>query len=246
MATLKSDISKNEDKLKELDQYRDFLTSLAPSEWQEEQEGQRARDASAAERAQSPEIKFETVPEGAGANDEAQGHEGGAAEPRVELRKLFFTKPKQLLEIYAELESHNLSLITNGQETEEALQDLEERINLEETRMAKERKYLECQIEELKTEIRNEEDLAWFARERTSYFSSNNVDLQERHMQELNDKVAQVYTVCIGENEVCAGFCYCSLPFVQNHYLTVGGNRCAALRTSLAQSSSACSVGRAQ
>jgi len=151
----------------------------------------------------------ESGAENAGVSDD--GGEAGAAEDSAPdagdeggddwRPQLYFTKPKQLLDIYAELESHNLSLITNGQETEEALQDLEERIDLEESRMATERKYLEMQIDELKTEIRNEEDLAWFARERTSYFSSNNVDHQEKDMDQLNGKVAQVYTVCIGENE---------------------------------------------
>jgi len=231
IATVKSDISKNEDKLKELDQYRSFLDALAPPNWQEKAAAQakqaaeaaqaEAEAAQAAEAAEAQEDggneaeagasdgNVESGAENAGVSDD--GGEAGAAEDSAPdagdeggddwRPQLYFTKPKQLLDIYAELESHNLSLITNGQETEEALQDLEERIDLEESRMATERKYLEMQIDELKTEIRNEEDLAWFARERTSYFSSNNVDHQEKDMDQLNGKVAQVYTVCIGENE---------------------------------------------
>jgi len=226
IATVKSDISKNEDKLKELDQYRSFLDALAPPNWQEKAAAQakQAAEAEAAQAAEAAEAQedggneaeagasdgnVESGAENAGVSDD--GGEAGAAEDSAPdagdeggddwRPQLYFTKPKQLLDIYAELESHNLSLITNGQETEEALQDLEERIDLEESRMATERKYLEMQIDELKTEIRNEEDLAWFARERTSYFSSNNVDHQEKDMDQLNGKVAQVYTVCIGENE---------------------------------------------
>jgi len=232
IATVKSDISKNEDKLKELDQYRSFLDALAPPNWQakaaaqakQQAEAAQAEAAAAAAAAQADEAEEgggdeaedgasdgnaeasassgEIPSDGGEASAAEDGGLAAAGEDADNGRpQLYFTKPKQLLDIYAELESHNLSLITNGQETEEALQDLEERIDMEEARMATERKYLELQIDALKTEIRNEEDLAWFARERTSYFSSNNVDHQEKDMDQLNGKVAQVYTVCIGENE---------------------------------------------
>ena len=38
--------------------------------------------------------------------------------------ELFFVNPKQLISMFTELEEQNLSLIQNGQETEEALEEM--------------------------------------------------------------------------------------------------------------------------
>lgn len=42
--------------------------------------------------------------------------------------ELWFTDPQQLLDIFAELEEQNLSLIQNSQETEEALEEMRQTI----------------------------------------------------------------------------------------------------------------------
>ena len=42
--------------------------------------------------------------------------------------ELFFTNPQQLLDIFAELEEQNLSLIQNSQETEENLEEMKQNI----------------------------------------------------------------------------------------------------------------------
>jgi hypothetical protein len=49
--------------------------------------------------------------------------------------ELYFTDPQQLLDIFAELEEQNLSLIQNSQETEEALEELKQTIELTKTKM---------------------------------------------------------------------------------------------------------------
>ena len=41
---------------------------------------------------------------------------------------LYFTDPQQLLDLFAELEEQNLSLIQNSQETEEALEEMKQTI----------------------------------------------------------------------------------------------------------------------
>ena len=48
---------------------------------------------------------------------------------------MYFTDPKQLLQLFGELEEHNLSLIQNGQEIEEQLQDLTERVSADRSRL---------------------------------------------------------------------------------------------------------------
>ena len=49
--------------------------------------------------------------------------------------ELYFTEPQQLLRLFSELEEHNLSLIQNGQELEEQLQDLVERVAMDKARL---------------------------------------------------------------------------------------------------------------
>ncbi len=51
--------------------------------------------------------------------------------------EMFFADPQQLLQLFVELEEHNLSLIQNGQEIEEQLQDLVERTQADRARMTK-------------------------------------------------------------------------------------------------------------
>lgn len=115
--------------------------------------------------------------------------------------RLYFTRPAQLLELFGELEAHNLSLITNGQETEEALQELDERIRAEREECERERAFQQMQLEAAENEIKRETRNAWLAKERASYFSVTSLDKQEEEMAFLGEKVTQVYTACIGENE---------------------------------------------
>lgn len=48
---------------------------------------------------------------------------------------LWFTDPQQLLDIFAELEEQNLSLIQNSQETEEALEEMRQTIKATQQKM---------------------------------------------------------------------------------------------------------------
>jgi hypothetical protein len=49
--------------------------------------------------------------------------------------ELYFTDPQQLLDIFAELEEQNLSLIQNSQETEEALEEMKQNIKMTKQKM---------------------------------------------------------------------------------------------------------------
>ena len=50
--------------------------------------------------------------------------------------ELYFNDPHQLLEIFAELEEQNLSLIQNSQETEEALEEMKQTIKTTKLKMS--------------------------------------------------------------------------------------------------------------
>ena len=49
--------------------------------------------------------------------------------------ELYFRDPKQLMEIFTELEEQNLSLIQNSQETEEALEEVKQNKQLAQHKM---------------------------------------------------------------------------------------------------------------
>ena len=130
--TLQSTLSKNDDRLKELHIYIGFLDSLAPPAWVAAKQKRLAGGGGFGGG----------VSEGDGVG--AEGEAGPAAEDgdagdggeAVNANSPFFTTPQQLLKVFSELEGHNLSLITNGQEVEESLQDLEDRIKEEQAQVS--------------------------------------------------------------------------------------------------------------
>ncbi|XP_013419721.1 cilia- and flagella-associated protein 100 isoform X2 [Lingula anatina] len=117
--------------------------------------------------------------------------------------ELYFSDSQQLLDIFAELEEQNLSLIQNSQETEEALEEMKQNIKSTKRKMEKETAVLKEQIDKLNTAIGKEEtkakDLEMKAR--MFNFGDFNQEDQERMLAELNQKVEHVYRACIGDNE---------------------------------------------
>lgn len=117
---------------------------------------------------------------------------------------LFFTDPQQLLDIFAELEEQNLSLIQNSQETEEALEEMKHTIKQTKVKMEKETKTLKEQIDKLQSQIQKEEAKAADLKIKAKMFNYGEFkadDDQEQHLNELNKKVEDVYRNCIGDNE---------------------------------------------
>ena len=73
---------------------------------------------------------------------------------------MYFEKPTQLLDMFAQLEEQNLFLIQNGQETEEALEELKNKHKATRERMETETATLNSQIADLKQAIAAEEEKA--------------------------------------------------------------------------------------
>ena len=73
---------------------------------------------------------------------------------------MYFNEPQQLLDIFAELEEQNLSLIQNSQETEEALEEMKQTIKNTKVKMEKETEVLKEQIDKLNNAIVREEERA--------------------------------------------------------------------------------------
>nr|XP_002131495.1 cilia- and flagella-associated protein 100 [Ciona intestinalis] len=117
--------------------------------------------------------------------------------------ELYFTDPAQLLNMFQELEEHNLSLITNSQETEEAMEELKHTIRNTKDKMGRETDMLKAQINMLKATIRREEEKADDLELKCKMFSYGEfkAEDQEKMLKHLDKKVEEVYRGCIGDNE---------------------------------------------
>lgn len=132
---IRSDMSKNEDQLRDLQRYKTFLDQLTPSDNLKKtiKKGEMKKEADkfSAEKAKKQK-------EG-GSDDEddnlaaVDGDDSWADIGDEPL--LYFKSPHQLLDIFSELEENNLSLIQNCQETEETLEELKTKIQETGTRM---------------------------------------------------------------------------------------------------------------
>ncbi|KNE54763.1 hypothetical protein AMAG_00718 [Allomyces macrogynus ATCC 38327] len=221
MMTIRSEMSKNEDQLKDYQRYREFLEKLTPPEWlAQHQQKQRqekrkekvedARKEKSARKTVSNRTKVQfgrkvdeddtaqttTANSPVGNSDDGDDDE----EDEEEVPPLYFSSPQQLLDLFAELEENNLALIQNSQETEETLEELKVKIQETEKRMDQETESLRQQIEFLKAAIAKEEDKAHQLEEKAKFFTSSLSEAdQEKILAELNVKVKEVYRKCLGD-----------------------------------------------
>ena len=93
----------------------------------------------------------------------------------------------------ARVEGPLSSSIARAQETEEALEELKARLSETQTRMEGETAGLKSQIDSLKRSINAEEDKRQGLEDRAA--KTTGVQQQERTLEELNKKVAEVYEV---------------------------------------------------
>jgi len=236
MMAIKSEISKDEDTLKEYMLYKKFLEALTPKEWLKErraerrrQRGEKLRSKDSASRrtgAGTPTGSERSAANSTGrggkkvgkgtsnkSTSSIKGKGAGESESATEITddesdsdeepELYFTEPQQLLDIFAELEEQNLSLIQNSQETEEALEEMKQTIKLTKVKMEKETQILKEQIDKLNNAIVREEEKAKDLEVKSRMFSFGEFksEDQEKMLGALNKKVEDVYRSCIGDNE---------------------------------------------
>ncbi|TPX35034.1 hypothetical protein SmJEL517_g02425 [Synchytrium microbalum] len=186
--SIRSEMSKNEDQLKDLQRYKQFLDQLTP------------KDFSGDSKTKSPKNTDGSISAGGEAADEAVDDSTQLEEDEA---PLYFETPQQLLDIFAELEENNLALIQNCQETEETLEDLKRKISETEGRMEDETQSLKQQIRLLEESIEKEEEKARVLEERSKMFSIGGVggESQDKILDELNHKVKEVYKKCVGDGD---------------------------------------------
>lgn len=234
MMAIKSEISKNEDTLKEYMLYKQFLDSLTPQEWRDDRrkikDEKKELRSKPKERSSMSKKKMSIIGSERGSNSSrssrkesrAGSKQGGSPQSKRNDAddasssiyetdeddsdnepELFFSDPQQLLDIFAELEEQNLSLIQNSQETEEALEELRQTIKHTQERMNRETEILKGQIDFLNDAINREEERAKELEMKSKMFSYGEfkAEDQEKMLQMLNKKVEDVYRNCIGDNE---------------------------------------------
>lgn len=219
---IKSEISKNEDLLKEYQLYKKFLDSLTPGEWKDlrrtERRSKRKGGAVVEERVETQSVAGsvasskrkgsptsvdgrQKTPAGDEENEKKEADDSDYESD--EEPQLYFNDPQQLLDIFAELEEQNLSLIQNSQETEESLEEIRQTIMQTEEKMNKETEILKGQIDVLTTAIEKEEEKAKDLEHKSKMFSFGEfkAEDQEAMLDTLNKKVEEVYNNTIGDNE---------------------------------------------
>eukprot|EP00736_Rhodelphis_marinus_P011866 Rmarinus@m.10502 len=204
IAAIKSEMSKYEEQLEECREYKNFLDSLTPTDWFEEQKRKReAKIKAKEERRKAREEARRRALEAAEEGDEDD--EGASPPPEIPSSSdeeeeieddapMYFRYPEQLLDIFTELEESNLFLIQNSQETEEALEELKQKFAETKTRMDAQCESLVSQINTLKDQINVEETKARAYNNRTR--KNADAEAEEHLLEELNAKVADVYVKC--------------------------------------------------
>ena len=109
---------------------------------------------------------------------------------------MYFQRPTQLLDIFAQLEEQNLFLIQNCQETEEALEELKTKYKETKLVMDGETDSLKAQVDTLQGAILTEEDKSKALRERTNHTTQGGLGGKGAELDSLATKVTEVYVRC--------------------------------------------------
>ncbi|GIL86387.1 hypothetical protein Vretimale_11669 [Volvox reticuliferus] len=189
-AALRSELNKYEEQLEDCRRYKEFLDSITPPEWFEQQAAklQRRKDALVAEwqaqcdalrqrREAGMAAKVQAESDYANARTQQQAERAERAikeslallkeimkereppPPNLDFQmdpddeEMYFQEPAQLLSVYKQLEESNLFYIQNAQETEEALEELRQKLRDTKARMDAEALALQGQVSSLQAAI---------------------------------------------------------------------------------------------
>ncbi|KAG7326485.1 hypothetical protein KOW79_009886 [Hemibagrus wyckioides] len=116
--------------------------------------------------------------------------------------ELYFTEPKQLLDLLSELEEQNLSLIQNSQETEESLEKFKQTMKQTRNNIEQEANHLNQQIDAMTVALKREEEKTAELELSSRFFDFGKSKAEEEStLNALGQKVEEVYRSCIGDSE---------------------------------------------
>ncbi|XP_062316809.1 cilia- and flagella-associated protein 100-like [Osmerus eperlanus] len=225
MISIRSDISKYQEILKEYQIYKKFLTSVAPAEWRKEQKLKKEKRAveqwgKLNKDKQSLKHDKKVCPNGrrnskvtkitqtrqSKSGKECAGRQESITEmiepsDSDEEPELYFTDPREMLHIITDLEEQNLSFIQNFQETEEARDEICKTVQLTQNKTANETQVLQQQIDILNNTIQREEEKNSDLELKSKIFSYGEyrADKQDHMLKILHNKMKEVFKMCGGE-----------------------------------------------
>jgi hypothetical protein len=176
-----NEMSKYEEQLTACLKYKKFLDNLTPPEHLAAVEDRKKKAKKAKhdhKKAQNPNVDLNM--------DDISSDE--------DEDEMYFKRPEQLLEIFAQLEERNLFLIQNVQETEEALEELKQKMKDTEQTMKEKTQQLDLNIQGLNEKIKIEQDKAEQYRRRTS--ANTTTGNLVKLLAALSEKVREVYRKC--------------------------------------------------
>jgi len=151
----------------------------------EEEEYQREKEREAEKRRHRIRRKYPTAD---AIEKEYQDVSSGEEMP------LYFQEPKQLLDIFTALEESNLFLIQNSQETEQALEEVEQKFEETKRVMGAKASKMKQQIAQLEKQINDEKAKCEELKHTVS--QKRGASEQDQLLKELDASVLEVHTAC--------------------------------------------------
>ncbi|XP_054648207.1 cilia- and flagella-associated protein 100 isoform X2 [Dunckerocampus dactyliophorus] len=220
ISVIRSDVSSYEETLQEYKRYKELLFKLSPPEWQEAQRAKLMKKAPLNESTEdelnkkpieSTSVKQEKTVE----NDSARGRPRLPSAESASLSKrsdpdtdsseyeddpeLYFTDPKQLIELMTELTEQNLSLMKNSTRAEETLEELKQSMEAIKKTTEKDKELLTQQIHEMNKRIEDEKARAAKLKQKVQLHVLLNTEDEDDMLNSLGEKVAEVYRFCVDD-----------------------------------------------
>ncbi|XP_077389235.1 cilia- and flagella-associated protein 100 isoform X2 [Festucalex cinctus] len=211
ISTIRSEVANYEEILQEYKRYKELLFKLSPPEWQEAQRAKLLNKIQVdknTEAEQNKELEDSTFKLELESNiATAQARQSSVESARAasdgseyeDDPELYFTDPKQLIELMTELTEQNLSLIKNSTRAEETLEELKQ--SMEEIRKTteKEEELLTKQIDDMNTQIEEEKTRASKLKKKVQLHVLLNSEDEDDMMRALGEKVSEVYRCCVDD-----------------------------------------------
>merc|ERR1712131_414865 len=225
---IQTEISKQEEKLSELKRYRMFIDQLTPAKYRKSKNKRPEQARSVTSETSS----VNTEKNGNGSRASNTKNSAASMNRRDSVRKdsrattsmtkistqeeiiedessddeeieLYFKEPQELLAMFHELEDQNLSLIQNGQDMEENIDEIKSQANITRERLNRDVAFLAGQITMLEQAALREEEKIEDLKLKCEMFSFGEFDQddQEKLLEKFGNKVEEVYNTVIGEND---------------------------------------------
>ncbi|XP_044062121.1 cilia- and flagella-associated protein 100-like [Siniperca chuatsi] len=223
IGTIKSEIAKFEEILIDYKRYKELLFKLSPPEWQEAQKTKalKAEVLSDGDK-HNREPAESAVSDGLENKDSSPGRElPSIRETRLSSAhsdtlitnskldsdsseyedepELYFTDPKQLLDLVTELTEQNLSLIQNSTRVEETLEELRQSMETTRKKIEKDEEQLTLQLNDMNQRIDKEKARSTKLKQKVQLHVSLNTEDQDVMLDALGEKVADVHRCCVDD-----------------------------------------------